>query len=94
MNASQTASEKKIEKGLPDRFKIKIDRDLCIKCKRCVKDCSFGALEFVDDQVHYKGGCVACGRCIAICPKDAIIINTSTSQCHLMLTSMTVHAMP
>ena len=80
MNASQKTSEKKIEKGLPDRFKIKIDRDLCIKCKRCVKDCSFGALEFVDDRVHYKGGCVACGRCIAICPEDAISINVSTSQ--------------
>jgi len=63
-----------------ERFHPCIDRDECIKCRRCVKECSYGALDFEDDEVVYKGGCVACGRCGAICPSNAITILPAPSQ--------------
>jgi glutamate synthase domain-containing protein 2 len=57
---------------IPPEFIVKID-DTCIKCKRCVNECSFGALKFENDRVtadHEK--CVACHRCTAFCPTYAI----------------------
>jgi glutamate synthase domain-containing protein 2 len=58
-----------------EKFKPSIDRNICIRCKRCVKECSFGALESDDDgNIRYKGNCVACQRCVATCPVKAIDI--------------------
>ncbi|MDN5300841.1 MAG: hypothetical protein PWQ60_355 [Thermoanaerobacteraceae bacterium] len=57
---------------IPPEFIVKID-DTCIKCKRCVNECSFGTLKFENDRVtadHEK--CVACHRCTAFCPTYAI----------------------
>ena len=72
--------KKRMELEAPDRFKPVIDHDLCKKCKRCVKECSFRALEFADGMVKSVGGCVACGRCINICPAQSIEIRQVPSQ--------------
>jgi glutamate synthase domain-containing protein 2 len=55
-------------------FMVKIDEN-CVKCKRCVSECSFGALRFEGDRVvadHEK--CVACHRCVSFCPAAAITV--------------------
>ena len=63
---------KKYQTYLPEKYKPVIDNDRCIKCKRCVKECSFGALRFEDGRVKYTGGCVSCLRCATLCPTHAI----------------------
>jgi len=63
-----------MELEAPDRFRPYVDQDLCRKCKKCVSECSFRALEFVDGAVKPIGGCVACGRCLNVCPAQCIEI--------------------
>lgn len=57
--------------------KITVDKERCIHCGMCLKDCIVGVLEF-DENKHpkYKEGgadnCVACQHCMAICPTGAL----------------------
>ncbi|MGD1060757.1 MAG: glutamate synthase-related protein [Methanomassiliicoccales archaeon] len=64
----------------PERFRPVISADLCKHCKKCVSECSYRALDFVDGVVKPVGGCVACGRCINVCPSYAIEIRQVPSQ--------------
>jgi|YelNatPaOPRAMG01_1025707.scaffolds.fasta_scaffold99905_3 NAD-dependent dihydropyrimidine dehydrogenase PreA subunit len=54
--------------------KIKIDYDKCVKCKECVKACSFGVLEWIDDMpvVASPENCKFCLECEKNCPANAI----------------------
>jgi glutamate synthase domain-containing protein 2 len=74
------SSKKRLELEAPERFRPLVDYDLCKRCKKCVNECSFRALEFVDGMVKPVGGCVACGRCINVCPAQAIEIHQVPSQ--------------
>ena len=50
-----------------------VDRDSCVHCGSCFKNCAHGAISFVEKRAqidHSK--CVGCGRCIGVCPADAI----------------------
>ncbi|MFP4545604.1 MAG: 4Fe-4S binding protein, partial [Methanomassiliicoccales archaeon] len=63
-----------------DRFRPVVDRESCVLCRRCVKECSFDALDFQEGVVRYLGGCVACGRCAHVCPTGAIEVRPVPSQ--------------
>lgn len=57
--------------------KIVIDKDKCIHCGLCLKDCVAGCLEFDDEKfpkyrANGKEDCFACQHCLAICPKGAL----------------------
>lgn len=50
-----------------------VDKDKCIGCNLCVKDCPVRDIELVDGKAHMKNeACFKCGHCIAICPKNAV----------------------
>ncbi|MBU0744351.1 MAG: 4Fe-4S binding protein [Gammaproteobacteria bacterium] len=53
-------------------FKIRIDRDKCVKCKACYKSCPTGAIKskVVNDRIPKE--CFSCGRCLDKCPMQAI----------------------
>lgn len=61
---------------IPSRFKIERDKDRCIHCGVCVRQCGYSAHEFdgegevmaIDDK------CVACHRCVTYCPTNALTI--------------------
>jgi glutamate synthase domain-containing protein 2 len=61
-------------------FRVIIDRQACRLCKRCIENCSFGALEWRDDKVKaFDDRCVACQRCVSMCPEDAITLRRMPS---------------
>ncbi len=59
---------------LSPEFKVVIDRERCIKCKRCVIGCGFGTLSFADRVIADDSKCVACHYCVTHCPTGAIVI--------------------
>ncbi|BCJ93274.1 nitroreductase [Anaerocolumna cellulosilytica] len=52
---------------------IYVDKEKCIGCGSCVKDCFPGNVEIVDKKaVVHNEACMLCGHCIAVCPSGAI----------------------
>src|SRR5512136_1939807 len=62
--------------SLPLRYKVEIDPELCMQCGRCVENCSYGVYRMEGDKIRVNSrNCVACHRCTAFCPRDAISIH-------------------
>ena len=53
---------------------IRIDYHKCTSCKECVRACSYGVLEWLEDVpiVVNPSSCAACLECEKNCPADAI----------------------
>lgn len=52
---------------------MNVNKDKCIGCGLCIKDCFVRDIELVDKKANIKNeACFKCGHCIAVCPKDAI----------------------
>ncbi len=64
---------------LRDRFLPFISED-CVRCGRCVKECSFDALVKQEGRIVANGGCVACMRCVEMCPSSAIEVRHAPPQ--------------
>lgn len=62
---------------IPRRFTIVRDRDLCIDCGACTRQCS-NDCHFYDDDgktvLSNSNTCVACHRCVDLCPTGALRI--------------------
>ncbi len=60
-------------KGDPHVSKARINKELCVGCSKCTKECLQNALNKVD--ATYKVNtikCIGCGRCVSTCPRGAI----------------------
>ena len=54
---------------------IVIDRDKCIGCGACVRDCVSQVLTLEKGKAVYLGPeCIVCGHCEAICPQGAVML--------------------
>ncbi|AKA69018.1 4Fe-4S binding protein [Clostridium scatologenes] len=54
-------------------FEIRIDKDKCLNCKKCVRECPTYSI----DENSLSNGkalitCTKCGKCIDICPSSAV----------------------
>jgi len=49
-----------------------INKDTCIACGLCVKNCNQKAISVIDKAEIDYNKCVGCGECIVVCPKKAI----------------------
>ncbi|MCK9630188.1 MAG: glutamate synthase-related protein [Methanoregula sp.] len=59
----------------PMKYRVKIDTERCMQCKRCIENCSYGVFREEGDKIAIQSrNCVACHRCLAFCPRDAIEI--------------------
>ena len=47
-------------------FGIKLNRDKCVDCNRCISHCKMDIRHVGDTE------CIQCGECISVCPTDAI----------------------
>ncbi len=56
----------------PPEFKVRVDRELCIRCKRCVMNCGWSALRFEGRVITDDDNCAGCHRCVSICPEGAV----------------------
>ena len=52
--------------------KIVIDREKCVGCGLCAKDCVSSAIFIEDGKAALRGGCIECGHCFAVCPAGAV----------------------
>lgn len=53
---------------------IRIDKELCIGCGACIKDCPGNALKLEEQKAVSVRECIQCGHCVAICPVKAVSI--------------------
>ena len=55
---------------------IKIDREKCIGCGLCEKDCVAHNIALEDGKARVRAqDCILCGHCVAVCPKAAVAIS-------------------
>ena len=62
---------------IPRRFTVVRDKDLCVNCGICVKECANECHYFAESSkkvLSVSDNCVACHRCVATCPKGALRI--------------------
>lgn len=60
--------------------KITIDKEKCVGCGLCVKDCPGFAIQIKNSKAEPDGFCIECGHCYAICPCEAVdMVNYDTS---------------
>ena len=63
-------------------FAIVRDKDLCINCKVCIRQCSYEAHYWDDARnrvMHDNSKCIGCHRCEALCPTAALNIRLKPS---------------
>ena len=47
------------------------EKNKCINCKECMI-CPQGVHSFENEHIINRGGCLACGKCVEICPANAL----------------------
>lgn len=63
-------------------FCVERDRDLCIDCEVCVRQCTYGVHRMDEARgkvVHDNSKCIGCHRCEALCPTGALNIRLRQS---------------
>ena len=53
---------------------FKVNKDKCVNCGACAKNCPVGNIEIKDGKFRFKGDCLMCARCSFNCPTDAFNI--------------------
>ena len=52
---------------------VRIKPDLCIHCRKCVRNCKISALQW-DFVEKMPLPCMHCGQCVKYCPNDVIAL--------------------
>lgn len=58
---------------------IKIVRENCTGCGRCIDACLYGALELAGDKINVNDKCQLCNACVSVCDYEAIKIEKEIS---------------
>ena len=60
---------------VPEKYrgKAEFDLDKCVGCGACTQDvCFVDAIRLVDGHAVIDDACRGCGRCVDVCPEEAI----------------------
>lgn len=58
-------------------IKILLDKNKCIKCKKCDDFCTMGICDITNQpELRWENECILCMACRDICPVNAISLNT------------------
>lgn len=61
---------------MKNNYQVIVDREKCVGCGLCCKDCPNHVLELQDGKAALLSDmCLKCGHCIAICPVSAVSIS-------------------
>lgn len=60
--------------GSVNSFLYKVDKDKCVNCLRCVKDCPHDNIYVKNGKIKFHHHCDMCMRCSFFCPTNAINI--------------------
>ena len=60
------------------RTKLRIDKNKCVNCGACIKNCKAGCIDPVNKDIDYLR-CVSCFNCIDCCSKKAMKYTTSAN---------------
>lgn len=59
-----------------EKHVINIDKETCIGCGMCVKDCVAHNIVIENHKADVlSNACIMCGHCAAVCPKNAVTIS-------------------
>ncbi|MBI1910880.1 MAG: 4Fe-4S binding protein [Deltaproteobacteria bacterium] len=65
----------------PPEYLATIDREKCIRCKRCIQNCGWGVYSWGGDKILINTSkCVKCLRCYHYCPEEAIEIKDNPTK--------------
>ncbi|MBI5430797.1 MAG: 4Fe-4S binding protein [Nitrosomonadales bacterium] len=65
----------------PPEYLATIDREKCIRCKRCIHNCGWGVYSWGGDRIVINTSkCVKCLRCYHYCPEEAIEIQDNPTR--------------
>ncbi|MBI5827472.1 MAG: 4Fe-4S binding protein [Deltaproteobacteria bacterium] len=65
----------------PPEYLATIDREKCIRCKRCIHNCGWGVYSWGGDRIQINTSkCVKCLRCYHYCPEEAIEIQDNPTR--------------
>ena len=53
---------------------IRLKRELCVRCRKCVKSCKISALQW-DLEEKIPIPCIHCGQCVKYCPNHVLAIS-------------------
>jgi len=59
---------------VPPEFRWTNDTAICCRCRRCIKQCGWGALRWENRVVADHSKCVGCHRCEVFCPEQCITV--------------------
>jgi len=68
---------------LQPEFIIERNRDRCIDCQVCVRQCAFEVHTYDEDEekvISHEEKCVCCHRCVTLCPTRALTIRKNPLQ--------------
>jgi len=57
-----------------ENSKVIVKLDLCTKCRACVNECQYYYFDLEDLRLsdEMEENCIECGKCVAVCPSNAI----------------------
>jgi len=53
---------------------VRVKKDLCVHCQKCVDSCKISALQW-DSAERVPLPCLHCGQCVKYCPNSVIVMS-------------------